>query len=154
MKLLSVLVLLRDILFNVKYAKVGLDLWGLMYVVGEKNYFAGEMNRTLGGSAVPTWEQKNEAADIWDLRRGIPRGLTDQGDSLRTEQNCWAVLEGSSLTAIARDTVQFKERGNPSGFTWGWRWEERRGRTERENAIDARAWSKRAQKRPKSMRTP
>ena len=81
MKLLSVLVLLRDILFNVKYAKVSLDLWGLMYVVGEKNYFAGEMNRTLGGSAVPTWEQKNEAADIWDLRRGIPRGLTDQGDS-------------------------------------------------------------------------
>lgn len=36
MKLLSVLVLLQDILFNVKYAKVGLDLWDLMYVVGKK----------------------------------------------------------------------------------------------------------------------
>ena len=62
----------------------------------------------------------------------------------RKGQNFWAVLEGSSLTAIARDTFQFKERGNPMCFTWGWHWEERKGQTERENVIDTRAWSKKS----------
>lgn len=48
----------------------------------------------------------------------------------RMEKSCWAVLEGSSLTAIAWDTFVLNKGG--LGSSLGWLWEERRGQTQRE----------------------